>query len=161
MRNPTAAISVLIIVFGMNFFGVRLHPQEHSTDTVHSPDNFAGCYQVAGLSRGLIVEDIGLFPTRFELLNVPRAPGTTYFNIRSLDTKGKSDPSEASWTWSAEGKDKLEINWGTGFGGFRGTLKKSGSGELVGKLREYCDSRCGYKRRNGSIHLRKISCGVD
>lgn len=58
-------------------------------------------------------------------------------------------------------KDKLEINWGTGMGGFRGTLKRSSSGELVDKIKEYCDSHCSYKRRAGSLHVQKISCGPD
>jgi hypothetical protein len=165
MRNPTATILTLIIVLGMNVSGVQLHPQEHSKETVQarsqSPDLFASCYQVAGVSRGLIGEDVGLFPTRFKLLNVPRAPGATYFNIRILDVKGERNLWEASWSWRPKGKDKLEINWGTGLGGFRGTLKRSASGELVGKMKEYCDSRCEYKRRTGTLHLRKISCGLD
>ena len=165
MRSLTTTILTSILVLGMNVSGVRLHAQEHSKETVQvpseGPDFIAGCYQVTGVSRGLIAEDYSLFPTRFELLIVPRAPGATYFNMRSLDAKGDRNSWEASWSWRPEGKNKLEINWGAGLGGFRGTLKRSGSGELAGKMKEYCDSHCSYKRRVGILHVKKISCGPD
>jgi hypothetical protein len=83
-----------------------------------------------------------------------------FFN-KLLDARGDRNSWEASWSWRPEGKVKLEINWGTGMGGFRGALKRSGSGELVGKMEEYCDSHCSYKTRVGSLHVQKISCGPD
>jgi hypothetical protein len=62
------------------------------------------------------------------------------------------NPLENLWDWGPKGKDKLEIDWSTGLGGYRGTLERSGSGELVGKMKEYCDYCCACKRRTGS-HL--------
>lgn len=103
VRSLTATILTSILILWMNVSGVRLHAQEHSTETVQvpnkGPDLLAGCYQVTGVSRGLIAEDYSLFPTRFELLIVPRAPGATYFNIRSLDAKGDRNSWETTWSW--------------------------------------------------------------
>jgi hypothetical protein len=98
-----------------------------------------------------------MIPTEFKLSNVLNASGATYFKLRSLGDEAVLNPWEVLWSWRPEGKDKLEINLGTGLGGFRGTLKRSGGG-LIGKIKEYCDSRCGYKRRIGSLRLQKINC---
>jgi hypothetical protein len=162
MRSLTASMLTLIFVFGMNIFSV--HSQEHPKATVQPPSQgphvLAGCYKVVLLSWSPPDSTINPIPTQFELLSVPRVPGDTTFGIRSLGLEAGHDPSENLWSWRPKGKDKLEIVWGSAWGGFRGTLKKSGS-ELIGKLREYCDSRCDYKRRTGSLHLVKINCGPD
>jgi hypothetical protein len=121
---------------------------------------FAGCYQVTSLSWSPPDERIRSIPQQFELL-MARTPGGTNFGIRSLNAGAdpNANPWEGSWSWQPKGKDKLGIVWGGGFGDFRGTLKRSDEGELVGKLNEYCDYRCEWKRRTGSLHLKKIACG--
>jgi hypothetical protein len=43
-------------------------------------------------------------------------------------------------------------------GGFRGTLKQSQPGEFVGKVKEWCDSRCEWKRQVATIRIQKIDC---
>jgi len=68
-----------------------------------------------------------------------------------------NSPMENLWIWQAKG-DRLWLSWGTGFGGFRGTLNQSGSGEFVGKVKEWCDSHCEWKRRVGTIRIRKTDC---
>jgi hypothetical protein len=163
MRNLMTTILTSLLVLGVNVSSVQTRPQELSKQAVQAPseglDMLAGCYRVAFLSWSPSDADIKLIPPQFELLNVPRVPGSAYFNIRSLGVKSERDPWEAFWSWRPKSTDKLEINWGTGLGGFRGTLKRSGNGELVGKIKEYCDSHCEYVRRIGSLHVQKIGCG--
>jgi len=163
MRNLTTAILTSVFVLGMNVSSIQLQSQEHPKATVQAPSQgphaLAGCYKVVLLSWSPSDSHINSIPMRFELLSVPRVPGATRFDIRSLGEKAGHNPLESLWSWRPKGKNKLEIVWSSGFGGFRGTLKRSGSGELVGKMKEYCDSRCEYKRSTGSLHLEKIDCG--
>jgi len=164
MRNLTASILTLIFVLGMNVFSIQLHSQEYPKATVQPPSQgpqvLAGCYKVALLSWSPPDSTINSIPTRFELLSLPRIPGATTFGIRSLGVEAGRDPSENLWSWRPRGKGKLEIVWSHGLGGFRGVLKRSGS-ELVGRMKEYCDSRCDYKIRTGNLHLAKVNCGPD
>src|SRR4051794_30782607 len=53
------------------------------------------------------------------------------------------------------------LSWGTGLGGFRGTLKQSRTGDFAGKVKEWCDSRCGWKRRVATIRIQKTPCTQD
>ena len=160
MRNLTTILTSVFVLVGMNVSSVRLHPQERPTANGQAPNPgphvFAGCYRVALLSWSPSNPNIHFIPTRFELLSAPRVPGATGFGIRSLDAEAGSD---SLWSWRPKGKDELKIAWNRGLGGFRGTLKRSGSGQLVGKIKEYCDSHCGYKRATGSLRLEKIACG--
>jgi hypothetical protein len=164
MRNLTNGILTLFFFLGINASCVQVHSQEHPIQAVQGPSQgwgeLVGCYQVALLSWTPPDASIDLIPPRFELLNVPRVPGANYFNIRSL-RGAERDPWQNAWAWRPKSNDKLEINWGAGLGGFRGTLKRSAGGELVGKIKEYCDARCGWKRRTGDLHLQKINCEPD
>lgn len=163
IRNRITIVLTSIFIVGMNASGTERLPQDHSTETVRAPsqgsESLSGCYQLTSLSWSPQVEDLSMIPTGFELSSDPTARGATYFKLRSLDVKTERDRWESLWNWRPRGSDKLEINLGAGLGGFRGTLAKSGRDELVGKVKEYCDSRCGYKRRIGKLRLRKISCG--
>jgi hypothetical protein len=108
---------------------------------------FTGCYEVSSLSWNPLDDKIRLIPKRFELLD-------------NLDIRDSArGPREINFSsWRPRGKSKIVVSWGTGFGGFRGTLKKSSNGDFVGKLRESCDFRCEWKKRTGTIHIHKISC---
>lgn len=165
MRTSVTPKLALVIVLGINGTSFPAISQERPKEALQvqsqGQDELAGCYHVARVSWSPQPEDLQMIPTGFELLKVANAPGATYFKLRGLGAKAEPNPWELLWSWKPDGKDRLEINLGTGLGGFRGTLKRSGSGELVGKVKEYCDSRCGYKRRIGSLHLQKISCGPD
>jgi hypothetical protein len=106
---------------------------------------FNGCYEVVSLSWNPPDETIRLVPPRFELTA----------NKRVLPLPSKT--GEIPWgSWTAD-SDKLKITFGH-LGGFRGTLKRSASAEFEGKLKEYCDSRCEWKKRVGKIRIRKITC---
>ena len=116
---------------------------------------FAGCYEVETLVWSPADDTIRLIPKRFQLLNETWQPNRSVFLMRSLPASG--DRIEKLWTWEPKG-DRVWISWSTGFGGFKGTLKPSRTGELVGKLKEWCDGRCGWKKRTGAIQVRKTDC---
>jgi len=106
---------------------------------------FGGCYEVTSLSWYPPDDSIRLVPPRFEL--------TSDNHVRPLPSKG----SEIPWgSWMHKGR-KLKVSFGL-LGGFRGTLKPSKSGELVGKLKEWCDSRCEWKKRVAQIRIRRTDC---
>jgi hypothetical protein len=92
-----------------------------------------------------------------ELLNTSQGNG---FAMRSFGPQTK-DRWENLWAWKPQGTDKVKVIWSGGLGGFRGTLKKSKNGDLAGKIKEWCDSRCGWKKRTGQLHLKRISCSPD
>jgi hypothetical protein len=52
---------------------------------------------------------------------------------------------------------QIKISFGS-LGGFRGTLRPVAAGEFTGKLKEYCDNRCAWKKREGKIRIRKVDC---
>ena len=117
---------------------------------------FAGCYEVVSLAWSPPDETIKFIPKRFQLFYETAQPARTILSVRAVPFS-LSDPFDKLWTWKPKGNE-LWISWGTGFGGFRGTLKPSSGGELVGKLKEWCDARCGWKKRVGKIRVRKIDC---
>jgi hypothetical protein len=162
MRNLTTTILTLVFVLGIDVSSIQVHSQEYPKQVVQAssqgPDALTGCYQVTLLSWNPPDDSIKLIPTRFQLLNVPRVPGATRLGIRSLEAGSERNPIVKLWSWRPKGKDELEIEWSSGLGGYRGRLKTSGSGELVVKMKEYCDYPCADKRRTGSLHLHKIGC---
>lgn len=122
----------------------------------HASPQFAGCYEVTSLTWSPPDETIKLIPKQFELLSTSRGAGA--FDMHSLPKK--AEPAfENSWAWRPKSDDKLWISFSTGLGGFKGTLKKSRNGELAGKLKEWCDSRCGWHKRTGTLHIRPAACG--
>lgn len=161
MRNLTFTLT-LVFVLGISVLSIQVHSQENHKQGVQGPgqgpDELSGCYQVTLLTWNPPDDSIKLIPTRFQLLNVPRVPGAKSLGIRSLEAGSKRNPIENLWSWRPKGKGELEIEWSNGLGGYRGTLKRSGSGELVAKMEEYCDYRCADKGRTGSLHLHKIGC---
>jgi hypothetical protein len=162
MRNLTTTILTLVFVLGIDVSSIQVHSHEYPMQVVQAssqgPDEFTGCYQVTLLSWNPPDESIKVIPTRFQLLNVPRVPGATRLGIRRLEAGSERNPIENFWSWRPKGKDELEIEWSNGLGGYRGELKRSGSGDMVVKMKEYCDYRCAYKTRTGSLHLHKIGC---
>lgn len=120
---------------------------------------FAGCYQIISEKWHPMNEDASPIPSRFQLRMVPTDKRSkTIFQMRRIPA-GDS-PLENLWIWQAKG-DRLWLSWGTGFGGFRGTLHRSGSAEFVGKIKEWCDSHCEWKRRVGTIRIQKTDCRTD
>lgn len=116
---------------------------------------FAGCYRVISLEWQLPNKDIKMIPERFELRSESAVEGSEIFAVRSLPAS--DNLRERLWRWQPKGS-RLWISWGTGFGGFSGNFKQSGTGEFVGKLKEWCDYRCGWKKRVGIIRIQQIDC---
>jgi|SRR5579872_502915 len=122
-----------------------------------TPDLFAGCYQVVSLTWHPPDTTVTLIPNQFELQNVPwESKGE--FTMHSLRTEAEDHHFENLWTWRPISKNKLEVTWSTGFGGFHGTLKRAANGDLVGTIKEYCDYRCGWNARTGKLRVHPIDC---
>src|SRR5262249_33708559 len=115
-----------------------------------------GCYEIIIQKWHPTNEDASPIPGRFQLLREPvDARSNAILQMRSLSAN--QDPIERIWFWRPE-DHRIFLSWGTGLGGFRGTLVQDHDGEFVGKVKEWCDSRCGWKRRTAEIRIRKTNC---
>jgi hypothetical protein len=120
-------------------------------------DLFAGCYEVTSLSWKPSGEEIGLIPKRFQLLTT-QPKGIDSFDIRDLE----SDTGIARMSgWRPRGPRKIEIDWSTGLGGFRGKLVRAANGDLEGKLKKWYDYRCEGERITGRLQIHSIACSPD
>jgi hypothetical protein len=124
-----------------------------------SPDNFAGCYQITSLVWSPRNADIRVIPQQLELMNTSVLRSGNYFRMRGVGTK--SHEIERLWAWGPKSKSKAELSWSSGLGGIRGTLKRSKNGDLTGTIKEWCDSRCGWKKAKGHIRLQRTPCAPD
>jgi hypothetical protein len=118
---------------------------------------FAGCYEVTSLYWKPSGEEIGLIPKRFQLLTT-RPEGIAWFDIRDLESEKARIGASG---WRPKGSRKIEIDWSTGLGGFRGKLDRSANGDLKGKLKEWCDYRCEGGRITGRLQIHPIACPPD
>ena len=117
---------------------------------------FAGCYQITSQKRHPLNEDDVPIPGSFQLRSEPvDNRSTDILQMRSIPARNNS--FENLWVWRPKG-NSLWLSWGTGLGGFRGTLKQSRTGDFAGKVKEWCDSRCGWKRRVATIRIQKTPC---
>src|SRR5947207_15622353 len=117
---------------------------------------FAGCYQVTSQKWHPINEDASPIPGRFQLRSAPSDKRSTdIFQMRSIPLT--NNLAENAWIWQPRG-NRLWISWGTGLGGFRGTLTQYSTGEFVGKIKEWCDSHCEWKRRVAKIRIQRTDC---
>jgi hypothetical protein len=145
MRSPTILLLLLLCC--------RDAAHGQSQPPLHP--RFAGCYEVKSLVWNPPNETIKLIPRQFQLLNETWDRSQIVFKMKSLPSS--RDLMENLWAWAPKG-NRVWISWSTGFGGFKGTLNPSRPDELVGKLKEWCDSRCGWKKRTGAIRALKIDC---
>lgn len=130
---------------------IPLHAQAQSLPSVP----FAGCYEILSQKWHPLNEDASPIPGRFQLLKKPLDERSNeILQMRSLPANRNM---EKPWFWEAKG-DRLSISFGTGFGGFRGTLKRDHDGEFVGRIKEWCDSHCEWKTRTAKIRIRKTDC---
>jgi len=120
---------------------------------------FAGCYEVTSLSWTPRDYTVKLIPKRFQLSAEHHAAGGKFFMMRSLDPEA-SRLIDTLWAWRPKG-NQVQVSWSRGFGGFSGTLKPSSTGDLVGDLKEWCDNRCGWKKRTGKMRVHKIGCNPE
>ena len=117
---------------------------------------FGGCYRVVSQRWHPMNEDATPIPDRFQLLSQPTGePSRGLLAMRSVPAH--TNATENSWGWQPRGS-RLWISWGNGLHGFRGTLKRSQPGEFVGKVKEWCDSRCGWKTQVATIRIQKTDC---
>jgi hypothetical protein len=119
---------------------------------------FAGCYEVTSLSTKPADHETSLIPKRFQLMTIPQGSGDGFFLMRSVESETTYGPIFHIRGWKPKSSSKVEMFWGTGFGGFRGTLKGSGSRHIEGKLKEWCDHRCEYQRRTVELQIQPIGC---
>jgi hypothetical protein len=121
---------------------------------------FAGCYETVSLTSNTSDSTITLIPKQFELLRTNTTPWRGGFPVLSLTNTRERPPFESLWRWKPQSRSQVWIAFNTGFGGFKGTLKKTGNGELRGKLKEWCDGRCGWRLRTATLSIRSIACGL-
>ena len=124
---------------------------------------FAGCYEVTFLSWNPPDQTIKFIPKNFELSSeVWATGGYVLFRIRTLGPEaGRLPVREALSAWEPRGTNKVWVSWSSGRGGFRGTLRKQSDGDLTGKIKEWCDCFCGWKKRMGDLRVHRITCSSD
>src|SRR5215467_2204091 len=133
-------------------FPIQMYGQSQSSAYV----SFAGCYRIVSQTWQPKSEDIKLIPDRFQLQSKSVfEPGRGMFAVRSVPAT--DNLNENLWIWQPK-RNSFWISWGTGFGGFRGTFKQSSNGEFLGRVREWCDSRCEWKRRTGTLRIQRMAC---
>jgi hypothetical protein len=131
-----------------------LATQAQSQTSVQVP--FTGCYRIVSQRWHPMDEDAVPIPEGFQLRSEAASePNAGIFEMRSIPASNNA--GDKLWVWQPRGT-RLWISWGTGFGGFREGLKQSQPGEFVGKVNEWCDSRCEWKRRVATVRIRKSEC---
>jgi hypothetical protein len=126
-----------------------------------APNNprFAGCYEVKILRWSPPLEDTptkNLIPSVLQLSTIRSEPDHDVFDLHSVPVNPHALP-ERFWFWTSEGSS-VRVSFGTGMGGLRGILKTSSNGELSGKLKQWCDKRCEWKKTEVRMSLRRIDC---
>jgi hypothetical protein len=121
----------------------------------------AGCYEVISYRPSPAIEDTyRALLTKFELTNKPydNTGNPRFFHMRKLDRESNS--WEALWNWEpTRDGHAARLNLSLGLGGYRGVLKQYSGGKLIGKIKQYCDSRCQWKRESIHISARRVDCG--
>ena len=122
--------------------------------------SLVGCFEVTSLKWTPAVEDKINSPLeRFELSSEPVRDASSETGPFRVHTLARSNPWESLWIWRPSiDREGARITLSHGLGGFRGSLYLTKTGELIGKLKEYCDYRCEWKRETVHIHARRIPC---
>jgi hypothetical protein len=142
-------LAVLVVTL---CWSIGLHGQTQRSANIP----FAGCYEIVSQKWHSGNEDASPIPSRFQLrTDQADSRGADFFQMRSIPT-GRYD-WEKLWLWQPKG-DSVWLSWGRGLGGFRGTLKQQRDGEFIGQVKEWCDSRCEWKRQTAKLRIRKIEC---
>jgi len=129
----------------------------------NAPNNlrFAGCYEVKILKWGPPLEDMppttSFPPSVLQLSTVSSKPDHDALDLRSVPVNPERALPERLWFWTP-GSSSVRVSFGTGMGGFRGILKASSNAELSGRLKQWCDKRCEWKKTEMRISLRRIDC---
>ena len=124
--------------------------------------DLVGCYEVTSLKWTPVADSrIQLIPKKFQLTDKSAGPGTkSFFDMHSLESD--PIPQERLWSWSLAEEtirgNRLRLDFSTGLGGIKGIVRRARDGSLRGNIKEYCDSRCGWKRETGHLVARRIPC---
>ena|SRR5581483_220747 len=118
----------------------------------------AGCYEVRVLKRTPRMEDETHFPpSRLQLTEIPLDGDKTGFVVQSIPVAPSGSTYQQQWFWVPQ-RGQLRLSLGLGMGGFRGSFGLSTNGDLSGKLKEWCDNRCGFKKTVIAMNLHRIEC---
>jgi len=120
-----------------------------SAQSKHSKNQFAGCYDVVAVSS-----PEGGVPHHFELTNEPTKFGTHWLQVKA-DTADTA-PARTHHLWSSK-RDGVKVIFGWGLGGWEGKLKPDQTNDLVGKLTNFCDSKCSPKQVV-TVRARRVEC---
>ena len=151
MNEPTSGVALSVFTYAILLLSLIASASGQNRNV----DLFAGCYEVTDLSWTPPDQYIKVIPKHLELLNIP-VVYRNWFAMRNLEAE--QNLVEKLSSWKPESQERVTVIWGTGFGGFRGTLRKAGDHTLSGKIKEWCDSRCNWTKRTGTIQLNRISC---
>lgn len=114
--------------------------------------HFAGCYQMRIVSAP--ANDKESLPPRFQLLAQPLSRSVAEFAIRAFV------PEAPQWTlssWRPRNRQRLEITWSQGLGGYRVKLTEK-DGNLLGSAKFWCDTRCAFKTPKLAVEARRVEC---
>jgi len=126
-----------------------------------SPDlPLAGCYEVQTAKwKPPLEDDPALFlihpQLHIRVTNLKRDDAG--FKVERVEVSVDHAGSDSLWAWNPKG-NRMLLSLGTDKGGFCGTLKPSGDGNLSGKLKEWCADHCEWKKSEVTISLHRIDC---
>lgn len=149
--TPSLMCEFLVLVFA---FSMVSHAQIADNDA-----KLAGCYETTSLIWNPTPDqEITSIPRKFQLTDKVYDPRRSRM-LRIHDSGPTPSPWESIWSWVARSDEQsLRISLSHGLGGFKGTLHRSKDGSLRGRLKEYCDGRCEWKRETAVILARKVAC---
>ena len=114
-----------------------------------------GCYETSSLTS--VPADLATrgVPQFFELTDRPTPFGNPWLQMKAADAT--TEPSRLHHIWTPRhGSIKLQFGWG--MGGWEGTLKPAAPNEFVGKLKPFCNGRCGGQKQVVSVHVKRVEC---
>ena len=119
---------------------------------------FAGCYEVRVLKWSPPSEDEPQFPpSHLQLTAIRLERDQNAFRVQSFPVAPSGSTFEQQWFWIPEGR-RLTLSFGFGLGGMHGSFKPSSNADLFGKLKQWCDKRCDFKKTEITMRLRRIDC---
>ncbi len=118
---------------------------------------FAGCYQVTATRWNPPLEDRPTWPPRrIKLATNAPFSSANVFAVASLDSEGNPHDNDFS-NWEPI-SDGIKLLLSGGRGGMRGTLHVNKHGDLEGKIKQFCDFRCDFKRETVRLELHRVDC---
>jgi hypothetical protein len=133
-----------------------MHADAQTAPPALTESKFVGCYDVVLLSSVPPDLPMGGIPPRFELTDRPTVFGSHVFQLEAATAT--SAPERLHHVWSLL-HDKVKVQFGSGMGGWKGTLNRSDTNGLAGKLQPFCDTmRCGGPKQVVTIRTTRVEC---